>query len=117
MARGAIDAGGASIVDASGRARRAIRIGDADAARLSPANGAARDVLEKMSCVVTGCAVMRGKPDPEIFTRAREALGVEAEACVVVEDTPVGCGEGDGMTRWRCRRFEIAKRSNRGAMT
>jgi len=49
------------------------------------------DVLARMACVVTGCAVSKGKPDPEIFTRAREALGVEAKACVVVEDTPVGC--------------------------
>ena len=60
------------------------------ASRGTPSDDADGARLEKMSCVVTGCAVMRAKPDPEIFTRAREALGVEAEACVVVEDTRDG---------------------------
>ena len=49
------------------------------------------DVLAMMDCVVTGCMVNRGKPDPEIFVAASAKLGAEASACVVLEDTPVGC--------------------------
>jgi HAD superfamily hydrolase (TIGR01509 family) len=43
---------------------------------------------------------MRGKPHPDIFLHAAEALGVEPIACAVVEDTPVGveAGVAAGMT-------------------
>lgn len=40
--------------------------------------------------VVGGADVSRGKPDPEIFLRAAERLGVPPEACVVFEDAPAG---------------------------
>ncbi len=42
----------------------------------------------------------RGKPHPDIFLRAAEALGAEPAACAVVEDTPVGvqAGVAAGMT-------------------
>ena len=39
---------------------------------------------------ITGDAVKNGKPHPEIFLRAAEALGVPAEECVVVEDSRNG---------------------------
>ena len=44
--------------------------------------------------LVTGDAVERGKPHPEGFLRAAAALGVEAVACVVVEDAPAGIAAG-----------------------
>jgi len=34
--------------------------------------------------------VEKGKPDPECYLKGAELLGVAAERCVVVEDTPVG---------------------------
>ena len=34
--------------------------------------------------------VTRGKPDPEVFLKAAEKLGVEPSACVVIEDAMVG---------------------------
>lgn len=37
--------------------------------------------------VVTGEDFARGKPDPEIFLRAAERLGVEPGRCVVIEDS------------------------------
>ena len=40
--------------------------------------------------VVGGADVARGKPDPEIFLRAAERLGVAPQACVVFEDAPAG---------------------------
>lgn len=40
--------------------------------------------------VVTGSDVTRHKPDPEIFERARTALGILKEHCVVFEDAHSG---------------------------
>ncbi|MBC7711671.1 MAG: HAD family phosphatase [Rhizobacter sp.] len=40
--------------------------------------------------VVGGADVSRGKPDPEIFLRAAEKLGVAPADCVVFEDAPAG---------------------------
>jgi beta-phosphoglucomutase family hydrolase len=34
--------------------------------------------------------VSRGKPDPEVFLKAAEKLGVQPSACVVIEDAQVG---------------------------
>jgi beta-phosphoglucomutase len=39
---------------------------------------------------VTGRDVSRGKPDPEVFLKAAERLGLAATQCAVVEDAPVG---------------------------
>jgi sugar-phosphatase len=44
--------------------------------------------------LVTGDAVEHGKPHPEGFLRAAALLGVEAAACVVVEDAPAGIAAG-----------------------
>ena len=38
----------------------------------------------------TGDEVERGKPAPDLFLLAAERLGVEAPACVVFEDSPLG---------------------------
>jgi HAD superfamily hydrolase (TIGR01509 family) len=40
--------------------------------------------------IVTGDAVERGKPDPEIYSTAISALQVEASEAVALEDSPVG---------------------------
>lgn len=39
---------------------------------------------------VTGRDVRRGKPDPQIFLRAAEKLGIPPARCAVVEDAPAG---------------------------
>ena len=39
---------------------------------------------------ISGSDVTHGKPHPEIFTKAHEALGLKAEECVVVEDAVNG---------------------------
>lgn len=68
--------------------------------RLAVASSAPRryvePVLEKtglarhFSVVKTGTDVTRYKPDPEIFLQAREALGLDANRCLVVEDAHSG---------------------------
>ena len=40
--------------------------------------------------VITGDAVTNGKPHPEPYLRAAAALGVDAQQCVAIEDSPTG---------------------------
>jgi HAD superfamily hydrolase (TIGR01509 family) len=40
--------------------------------------------------VVSAEDVTRGKPDPQVFLTAAARLGVQAPACIVVEDSPMG---------------------------
>lgn len=49
---------------------------------------------------VAGDEVARGKPDPEIYRRAAERLGVAPDACLAVEDAPAGIASAQaaGMT-------------------
>ena len=43
---------------------------------------------------ISGSDVTHGKPHPEIFTKAHEALGLRAEECIVVEDAVNGIMAG-----------------------
>ncbi|NOZ29344.1 MAG: beta-phosphoglucomutase family hydrolase [Chloroflexi bacterium] len=45
---------------------------------------------EAFDATICGEELNTGKPDPEIFLRAAEAVGVPPERCVVVEDAMVG---------------------------
>jgi HAD superfamily hydrolase (TIGR01509 family) len=42
------------------------------------------------AAIATGEEVARGKPEPEIYDLVAERLGVPAQACVAIEDTPAG---------------------------
>ena len=35
-------------------------------------------------------SVSKGKPDPEIFEKAAESMGLQAKDCIVFEDSPTG---------------------------
>ena len=77
---------------------------------LGIATGGSRLVIEKtlQACgisdlfdeVVTANDVTNGKPDPEIFLKTAELLGVAPERCLVFEDAPPGvtAAEKAGMT-------------------
>ncbi len=45
---------------------------------------------DTFAAVVSGDEVRLGKPDPEPYLRAVELLGVDAERCVAIEDSPPG---------------------------
>ena len=47
-------------------------------------------ILHRFEVVVGGDMVTNGKPHPDIFLKAAEALGTAPEACIVVEDSPAG---------------------------
>ena len=66
------------------------------AARLSAAG------LPSPAILVTADAVRRGKPAPDAYLVAAQALGAEPHACVVIEDSPAGvnAGRAAGMTVW-----------------
>jgi len=44
--------------------------------------------------VLTGADVRRSKPDPEIYRRTCERLGLPPSQCVIVEDAPAGVEAG-----------------------
>lgn len=44
--------------------------------------------------IVTGEEIERGKPQPDIYLRAAEKLGVTADACLVIEDALSGIAAG-----------------------
>ena len=51
-------------------------------------------LLDAFDVTVAGDEVARGKPAPDMFLLAAERLGVPAETCVVVEDSPPGVRAG-----------------------
>jgi beta-phosphoglucomutase len=48
------------------------------------------DTLRFFSAVISGDDVLRGKPDPEVFLKAAEKLGVAPARCIVFEDAVAG---------------------------
>ena len=51
---------------------------------------AAAGLLPKIDALVCGDDIERSKPDPQIFLRGAQKLGVPIERCAVVEDAPAG---------------------------
>lgn len=51
-------------------------------------------LLSRMAAVVDGNDITRSKPDPQVFLLAAERLGIEPQACVVVEDAESGVEGG-----------------------
>ena len=47
-------------------------------------------LAERIGIVARSDAVPRGKPFPDVFLHAAQALGVPAERCLAFEDAPVG---------------------------
>jgi beta-phosphoglucomutase-like phosphatase (HAD superfamily) len=45
---------------------------------------------EKIKCLVGSDQVLKGKPDPALFLRAAELLGVDPHRCIVFEDAEPG---------------------------
>jgi len=47
-------------------------------------------ILDRFDCVLTASDVEKGKPDPEIYMKAADCLGVAPQDCLVLEDSPLG---------------------------
>lgn len=61
----------------------------------------ALDLERYLEAVVSAEEVGKGKPDPAIFLRAAERLGVPPARCIVVEDAPAGL-EGARRAGMKC---------------
>lgn len=51
-------------------------------------------LLPKVDAVVCGDDITQSKPDPQIFLRGAEKLGVDIHECAVIEDAPAGIMAG-----------------------
>lgn len=51
--------------------------------------------LGRFDAIVTGDEVSSGKPAPDSYLLATDLLGVEASACLVIEDSPAGAAAGE----------------------
>jgi beta-phosphoglucomutase len=47
-------------------------------------------LLDQFDAIVDGNKVSKAKPDPEVFLKAAEELGVAASDCIVFEDAVAG---------------------------
>ena len=47
-------------------------------------------IRQRFQAILSGEEVSASKPEPTLFLRAAEALGLPPERCIVVEDTPAG---------------------------
>ena len=56
-------------------------------------------ILDLFDAVVTSAEIEKGKPDPEIFLKAAQVMGLSPGDCVVFEDLPAGllAGKRAGM--------------------
>lgn len=47
-------------------------------------------LLKRCPLIIGGDMVKKGKPDPEIFEKARQLIGTDRNDCIVIEDSPAG---------------------------
>ena len=47
-------------------------------------------LVEKFDCICSGHDVKQGKPAPDIYLHAAACIGVPAENCLAIEDSPAG---------------------------
>ncbi len=52
-------------------------------------------IADVLDYTISGHECSAFKPDPEIYLRAMEALGVEPTECLVIEDSPMGLEAGN----------------------
>lgn len=77
-----------------------MAIATSNSSNLANAVLKAMGIDKYFDAIVTGCDVKCGKPDPEVYLKAAQKLGVEPSKCFVFEDIPNGilAGKNAGMT-------------------
>lgn len=60
----------------------------------------ARGLTGSIDAITTSCDVNKGKPEPDVYLKTAEKLGVSPKNCLVFEDIPMGilAGKRAGMT-------------------
>jgi beta-phosphoglucomutase family hydrolase len=88
--------GSVALLDAVTRTGAAIAV--VSSSKNAPAVLAAAGLADRFEVVVDGAVAARegipGKPEPDMFERAAELLGLPTEACAVVEDAESGVKAG-----------------------
>jgi beta-phosphoglucomutase family hydrolase len=51
-------------------------------------------IRDQFDAIIGGAEVRKGKPDPEIYLKAAELVGIEPSACWVIEDSLQGIASG-----------------------
>lgn len=81
--------------------QKGIKLGIATSNHRKLAEGclAFNHVMEYFSSIWTSCEAKAGKPNPAVYLKAAESLGVAPEKCLVFEDVPMGilAGKNAGM--------------------
>ncbi|WP_028274765.1 beta-phosphoglucomutase [Atopococcus tabaci] len=67
-----------------------IRMAIASASRNAPVILERLGIMEEFDAIVDPAQLQRGKPDPEIFLKGAELLGVPPNECVGIEDAEAG---------------------------
>lgn len=68
------------------------------------------DLRRAFDATVDGNDIARGKPDPEVYAKAAEALGEPPGACVAVDDAPAGIASAAAAGMTAVAMGEAAKR-------
>jgi len=69
---------------------RAVKLAVASGSRNAPAILSRLGLAQVFDVCISGSDIARSKPDPEVFLRTAERLGVPSQRCLVVEDAPAG---------------------------
>lgn len=77
-----------------------MAIGTSNSIELASEVVKAVGIEEYFDTIITACMVSAGKPNPDIYLKAANELGVAPEKCLVFEDIPQGimAGKNAGMT-------------------
>lgn len=77
-----------------------LGIATSNSRELTRAALSSREIYEYFTAIVTGSDVKQGKPNPEIYIKTAELLGVSPGECLVFEDVPQGilAAKNAGMT-------------------
>jgi beta-phosphoglucomutase len=70
--------------------RNSIRIALGSASKNAPLILGRLNITDLFDAVIDGNAVSKAKPDPEVFLKGAQALGLAPEQCVVFEDALAG---------------------------
>lgn len=67
-----------------------VGIGTSNSHQLTKAALEAHGIMEDIDCILTSNEVPNGKPEPDIYLKTAERLGVQPQECMVFEDIPNG---------------------------
>jgi len=82
--------GAAELIAALDQAGAALAIGSSAPPENVQATLDKISVGKKFQATTNGSEITRGKPDPEVFIKTAQKIGVPPSQCVVIEDAPAG---------------------------